>query len=113
MEEGNVCLGCRFGSVKIDITVPEKYDLTEFVRQKEDFASEIIPLTREKPIHYSLLFGSNGDPSKLEYKIHCSCILNVKKEDCSKFNVREQKNCKIKHLAENSSRIRQELEIRI
>jgi hypothetical protein len=113
MHKGNICLGCRFGSVKIEILVPEKYDLKDFVAQKKDFASEIIAFTGGKPIHYSILFSSNENPSKLERKIYCSCILNVNRNDCSKFNLRQEKNCKIKHLADNRSQFAQEIEIKI
>lgn len=93
--------------------MPEKYDLTDFIAQKQDFVSEINAFTGGKPIHYSILFGANEDPSKLEHKIHCSCILNVHKNDCSKFNLIREKNCKVKHLTDYKSRINQEIMIKI
>lgn len=100
MDKTNVCLGCRFGSVKIDILVPEKYNLKEFVKQTQNFASGVTAVTREKPIHYALTFENHGgDSEKLNFEIHCSCILNVKTRDCSKFNP-AKKECRVEHLAQ-------------
>jgi hypothetical protein len=62
--ESNTCLGCRFGSVKIEILVPEKYNQKQFARQTKDFAADIIAVTKQKPIHYSLTFDSEQDSSE-------------------------------------------------
>jgi hypothetical protein len=92
----NVCLGCRFGSVKINVLAPENYDLTEIVRETRDFAASLIEAT-QKPIHYSLNFDSGQDLSTLEFRVECSCILNVDKDDCSKLTSKQTGRCKIKH----------------
>ncbi len=98
--DSNICLGCRFGSVKIEVVVPEKYNLKNFAKQTQNFAAGITAITREKAIHYSITFLAADDepPKKLDFKIHCSCILNVSKEECSRFGLKEEKNCKVKHL---------------
>jgi hypothetical protein len=50
MAKGNKCLGCRFGSVKLEILVPENCNLREFMGKTQDFAFNIISITKEKPI---------------------------------------------------------------
>ncbi len=97
--ESNVCLGCRFGSVKVEILVPEKYTHERFVRETRDFASDIAVLTKQKPIHYSLRFDSENS-SGLDFSFNCQCILNIKRKECSNFNLKEEK-CKVKHLQYN------------
>jgi hypothetical protein len=109
----NICLGCRFGSVKIEILVPEKYTIKEFAQQTQDFASEIIAITKEKPMHYSLTFGSGNDFSKLDFKIHCSCILNIDKKQCSKFNSTMQKDCKIQHFIYSKEATAKKIELQV
>ncbi|MCL4429652.1 MAG: hypothetical protein M1167_02755, partial [Chloroflexi bacterium] len=83
--EGNVCIGCRFGSVKIEVCVPEKCSLQEFTRQTRAFASDLKAHTGQKPIHYALTFDSDKDASELVFNVNCQCILNVKQRDCSNF----------------------------
>ena len=94
----DVCLGCRFGSVKIEILVPEKCKIEDFSKQTRDFTAEIGRVTGHKPIHYSLGFDSEQDLADLDFNVECSCILNINKNDCSKFNVAEGQNCRVKHL---------------
>jgi hypothetical protein len=103
--ESNVCLGCRFGSVKIDVSVPEKYNFKTFKVETKQFASEILPMTRHKPIHYNVTFDKKQlDAAAPKFNVNCTCILNVKKKDCSKFNPTEER-CKIRHLpSSNPSR---------
>ena len=73
--------------MKVEISVPEEYNMKQFVQQTRNFASEITLVTRKKPIHYSLTFGAGEDASKkLDFKVDCACILDIKKKDCSKFN---------------------------
>jgi hypothetical protein len=94
----NICLRCRFGSVKLEILVPEKYDIKEFAKETQDFASDIVAITREKPMHYSLTFGTGNECAKsLDFRVHCSCILNINQNECSKFNANEERDCKVKH----------------
>ncbi len=91
-------MGCRFGSVKIDVSVPEKYDLKSFRAETQQFASRFLAMTKQKPIHYNLTFDKKQRKlAALEFNVNCTCILNVNKNDCSKFNP-EQENCKIRHL---------------
>jgi hypothetical protein len=99
----NVCLGCRFGSVKIEISVAQKCKLEDFSEQTRDFAAEIIRVTGHKTIHYSLGLDSGQDLAELDLNVDCSCILNINKNDCSKFNVAEDQNCRVKHLQHLSS----------
>jgi hypothetical protein len=95
--EANACLGCRFSSVKVDISVPEKYDLKKFTKETKKFASNMGAMASQKRIHYALVFDSERQKtSNLDFTVNCSCILNVKKVDCSKFS--SGQNCKIKHL---------------
>ena len=109
--DSNVCLSCRFSSVKIEILVPEKCSLKEFAKQTRDFAAEIIMVTGPKPIHYSLQFDSEQDLTDLEFNVNGSCILNINKSDCSKFNLTEDKNCRIKHLPIKSTAREQKIEV--
>lgn len=94
----NKCIGCRFGSSKIEILVPENYSIQEFAEETQNFASEIIAITKKKPMHYSLTFGSLNSFSKLEFIIHCSCILEIDKKQCAKFNSNQDRDCRIKCL---------------
>ena len=95
--ESNICLGCRFGSVKIEVLVPEDCDVQEFVRKTRLFASEMKPVTREKRIHYILKFDSEKHSLGLGFNVTCSCILNVKQRDCSNF-LACNKTGRVKHL---------------
>jgi hypothetical protein len=97
MEESKVCLACRFGSVKIEILVPETYNQKNFVKEMQNFSANLTSSTNQKPIHYFLVFGADNNSQKLNFKVDCSCILNVKKADCSKFNPKQEKNCRVKH----------------
>ncbi len=102
--ESNVCLSCRFGSVKIEILVPETYDVQEFVTETQNFASDIIATVGQKPIHYSLRFDSEHYSDGLDFTVACSCILNIKRKECSKFNQKEE-YCKVKHLVSRNTRL--------
>jgi hypothetical protein len=93
----NICLGCRFGSVKIDVHAPENCDVTEIVQKTRDFATTLIEVTKRKPIHYSVSFDSVQDLSTLDFRVECSCILNVAKDDCSKLSDKRIGKCKVKH----------------
>ncbi len=93
--ETNVCYACRFGSVKIEILVPEKYNLKTFAEQTRKFAADIATATQSKPIHYKLRFDSASNISNLGFNVHCTCILNVAKNDCSNFNTAASR---VKHL---------------
>ncbi len=92
-----MCYGCRFGSVKIEILVPDKYNQARFVEETRDFASDIIAQAGQKPIHYALKLDSGKSGSELDFRVNCQCILNVKKKDCS-FHATQSKHWKIKHL---------------
>jgi hypothetical protein len=94
----NICIGCRFGSSRIEILVPEDYNIQDFAKETQNFASEIIAIKKVEAMHYSLTFGSLNDFSKLEFIIHCSCILNVDKKQCSKLNSNQEKDSRIKDL---------------
>jgi hypothetical protein len=96
--ETNVCFGCRFGSVKIEILVPEKYNLKRFANQTRDFTADVVAVTGAKPIHYSLKVDSGQNTAELNFNIDCLCILNIDKRDCSKFNAATGRNCRVKHL---------------
>lgn len=96
--ESNKCLGCRFGSVKIEVEVPEKYSTEEFAAETKNFASQIIAITKQKSMQYLLTFGSINNFSKLEFKIHYSCKLNIDKKQCSKFSSNKEKDCRINYL---------------
>jgi hypothetical protein len=58
------CLGCRFGLAKIEI-LPEENDLSEFVAQRQNFASDISSLNTEKPIHNLAYLRSGEDSLKV------------------------------------------------
>lgn len=106
--ESNTCIGCRFGSVKIEVFVPEDFfDIQEFLRKTRLFAAEVKPFTGQKPIHYALRFDTERDSSELDFNVNCSCILNVKQRDCSNFNPVEDSNCRVKHLQNKLTRERQ------
>ena len=96
--ETNVCFGCRFGSVKIEILVPEKYNLKQFASQTRNFTAGIVAVTGAKPIHYNLKVDSRQDPSRLDFNVNCSCIFSVDRRECSKFNAATDRNCRVKHL---------------
>ena len=110
--ESNVCLGCRFGSVKLEILVPEKYDINDFAQETRNFSTDIVAITKEKPMHYSLTFGSGDEYSKLEFKVHCSCILNIDKTECSRFTDASDKDWKIRHLVYNKISTAQQIEVK-
>jgi|GEM_PF-2650365 hypothetical protein len=93
--ETNACLTCRFGSVKIDISVPYKYDPKKLAEQTKAFTSSLAALTRQKPIHYAVTFEERKI-SSVDFKVNCSCILNLRKVDCSNYN--PSRACRIKHL---------------
>ena len=103
----DLCLRCRFSSVKIEILVPEKCKPEDFSEQTREFAAEIIRVTGRKPIHYSLGFDSEQDLTELDFTVDCSCILNINKNDCSKFNRAEGQNCRVKHLQHTTSPLKE------
>lgn len=111
--ESNICLACRFSSVKIEIFVPEKCDIKEFAEESRNFSSNIIAITKEKPMHYSLTFAQGNEPSKLDFKLHCICILNINKAECSKFSDGTEKDCKIKHLVYSKTSSKEQIEIKL
>ena len=111
--DNNVCLTCRFGSVKIEVLVPDKCDVEEFAEETRNFSSDIIAITKEKPMRYSLTFGSGNDMSKLEFKVHCTCILNIDKSECSRFSGTANKDCKIKHLVYSKQSTAEQIEIKL
>ena len=111
--DSNVCLGCRFGSVKIEILVPEKCDINEFAEETRNFSLDIIAMTKEKPMHYSLTFASGNEVSKLDFKVHCTCILNIDKKECSKFSDGADKEYKIKHLVYSKASSDEQVEIKV
>ena len=108
-----MCLGCRFGSVKIEILVPEKCDINEFAEETRNFSSDIIQITKEKPMHYSLTFGSASEYSKIDFRVHCDCILNVDKKHCSRFADNLAKDCRIKHLVYSKASGAQQIEVKV
>lgn len=105
--DSNVCLGCRFGSVKLEILVPEKYDINDFAKETRNFSSNTVAITKEKPMHFSLTFGSGN-----EFRVHCSCILNVNRKECSRFAEASAKECKIQHLVYNKVSTAQQIEVK-
>jgi hypothetical protein len=111
--DSNICLGCRFGSVKIEIVVPEEYDIKDFAEETRNFNSEINAITKKKPMHYSLMFGSESNHSTLEFKVHCSCILNINKKECSRFNADADRDCKVKHLVYSKTSTAEQIEIKM
>ena len=112
-DKDNACLSCRFGSVKIEILVPENCDITEFAKQTQYFSSEIVAMTREKPMHYSLTFGSSDPASKLDFKIHCTCSLNMDKKECKKFSDSQEKEYKVKYLVYSKPSTSERIEIKM
>ena len=111
--DSNVCLGCRFGSVKIEVLVPEQCDIREFADETRNFTSEIVAITKAKRMHYCITFGSGSNYSKLDFKVHCSCILNIKKKECSNFNSINESECKVRHLIYSKESASEPLEIKI
>jgi hypothetical protein len=112
-DKGNACLGCRFGSVKLEILVPENCDITEFAKQTQNFRSEIVAMTKEKPMHYSLTFGSADPASKLDFKVHCICILNMNKKECAKFSESQEKEPQVKLLVYSKPSTSERIEIKM
>lgn len=93
MEE-NACYKCRFGSIRIDIKVPENYDTERFARETKRYAEKLSAIINNKQVHYALTF--EAQQHYLDVNLSCTCILNVKKQDCSNFNPTEHP--KVKHL---------------
>ena len=98
-----MCLGCEFGSVKLEILVPENCDLKEFIEKTQNFAFNLISISKEKPIYYSLKYGSGMDCAEFKFKIHCSCIFRQTKNTCAKFKMRQENDCKIDRLLYSKS----------
>ncbi len=110
--ENNACLGCRFGSVQIDVDVPEEYDLKKLAEQKREFTADLSAATKQKPIHYSVHFDPQETTQKPNFNVNCSCILNVHKSDCSKFNLAVGRTLRIKHFEpKKPSARRQKIEL--
>jgi len=97
--EANACLGCRFGSVKIDISAPQDIDQKKLVGETKKFTKQIAGVTEHKRIHYSVTTKPQKT-SNIDFNVNCTCILNVKKHDCSNFN--HAQNLRIKHLNRQS-----------
>jgi hypothetical protein len=93
MEE-NACLRCRFGSIRLDIKVPENYDTDRFARETKRYAEKLLEAITQKPIHYALTF--EAQQHYLDFNLTCTCILNVKKQDCSNYNTTQ--HLRVKHL---------------
>lgn len=106
----SVCLQCRFGSVKVNIQVPERYNLKKLALQTKEFTADLSATIKQKPIHYSLSFNTEvfGQPN---FTVNCSCILNVDKNDCSKFNEAFGKNLRIKHFKNQAPAGRSNIEV--
>ncbi len=94
--EANACLSCRFGSVKINISVPHKYNAGKLTKETKAFASKIAATTRQKPIHYTVTYAERQKFAALDFTVNCSCILNVDKRDCSNYN--PSKTCRVMHI---------------
>jgi hypothetical protein len=97
--EANACYGCRFGSIKIDILAPEDIDQKKLVGETKKFTANIAEATKHKRIHYSVTTKPQK-ASNIDFNVNCTCILNVKKHDCSNFN--HAHNLRIKHLNRHS-----------
>jgi hypothetical protein len=94
--EANACLGCRFGSVKVNVSVPQRYDADRLAKETKMFVSKIAATTRQKTIHYTVTFAERQKFAALNFTINCSCILNVDKRDCSNYN--PSKTCRVMHI---------------
>ncbi len=94
----NICLGCRFSSIKIDVSIPKSYDMKNLAQETKAFSSKIVVQTKQKPIHYNLTVDNQKHENSLGFNLDCICILNIKKDDCSKFNPTHQKTLRIKHI---------------
>jgi hypothetical protein len=98
IDTANVCMGCRFGSIKMDVLVPEKYDMKQLVAQIQILASEVTAVAASKPIHYSFTFGAGKNSlKKPKFKVDCLCIFKVKQRDCSRLNPKKGKEFKVRH----------------
>jgi hypothetical protein len=93
MEE-NACFKCRFGSVQIGIRVPEKYDADRFLRETKKYTEKLAEIIKQKQIHYALTF--EAQQRYLDFDLGCTCILNIKKQDCSNYN--PTAHPRVKHL---------------
>ncbi len=108
----SVCIGCRFGSVIVEIAVPEKCDLLKLTRRTEAFTADLPAAIKQKPIHYSLNFDEeNSLDDEPSFTVNCICILNVNKKDCSKFEEAAGRNPRIKHLEHQSAERRRNIEV--
>jgi uncharacterized protein with gpF-like domain len=58
--------------------------MDKFLEEKQKFTSQVIADIGDKPIHFALTFVSAQEPT-LDFKVHCSCILNENENNCSKF----------------------------
>jgi hypothetical protein len=92
--EANACLRCRFGSIRLDIKVPEKYDTDRFARETKRYAEKLFEAINHKSINYALTF--EAQQHYLDFNLMCTCILNVKKQDCSNYNPTQHP--RVKHL---------------
>jgi hypothetical protein len=98
--EANACLGCRFGSIKIEVLAPQDVDQKKLAGETKKFAAHIAEVSKHKRIHYSLATKPQK-ASKIDFNVNCTCILNVKRDDCSNFN--HAQNLRIKHLDRQSN----------
>lgn len=99
MATSNVCLGCKFSSVKLEILVPESSEIDDFVRRTQDFAAKILSITREKPLHYSLKYGSPATEGEmLNFTVFCSCTLNLDAEECMTYKSASEAEVRIKQV---------------
>ena len=96
MEE-NACFKCRFGSILIDIRVPGNYDAERFGREIKKYAEKLAEIINQKQIHYALTF--DAQQHHLNVNLSCTFILNIKKQDCSNYNLTA--HLRVKHLNRN------------
>jgi hypothetical protein len=97
--DGKDCLSCKFGSVRVDILVPESYNISRFAQETQSFTSELMDATGKKTFRYALKFDSEQKREQLDFKIGCSCLLNLEKKTCPRYSKTENVNCPIEYLA--------------
>ena len=75
--DNKICLSCRFGSVQIEVLVPETCDLEKFVTETRNFASDVIAVTKEKThsllIHFSVRAGLSRISFQSALHLHSKC----------------------------------------
>jgi hypothetical protein len=107
----SVCIECRFGSILVEIQVPEKCDLRKLARRTKAFTEGLPAIISQKPIHYALQFAEGDSSDEPNFTVNCACILNVNKKDCSKFEEAVGRNPRIKHLEHQPAARRANIEV--